>query len=158
MKLITLTTVLLIAFASGVAQVPGTAKWAATAQSSNKQGVSVVDVTAQIEKCWHIYAQSQSAGDPLPLRIAVEPGSPYELAGSITGTVPQKHHDVSFDLETQFYTDSFTLEVPVKAKPVAATSVPLAIRFQMCSETTCMPPRTVHVIAASTAQSASFIL
>jgi DsbC/DsbD-like thiol-disulfide interchange protein len=140
--------------AVGFAQVPGTAKWEAIAQPLNKQGVLVVNLTAQIEKGWHIYALSQPPGGPIPLRIAVEPGTPYELAGNITGAVPQKHRDPSFNLETQFYTDSFTLKVPVKATSGVGAAVPLAVRFQMCSDTTCMPPKTVHLVATATSPSA----
>lgn len=137
------------------AQRPGTATWVTSVEPANKQGVFLVDVTAQIEKGWHIYGSSQSADGPIPLRIVVEPGAPFELAGNITGTVPQKHHDASFDLETQFYTDSFTLKVPVKATSTATAGVPLAVRFQMCSDTTCMPPKTVHLIATETSASLS---
>jgi Disulphide bond corrector protein DsbC len=142
---------LLLAMPLGaVAQRPGTVTWLASAEPVNKQGALLIDVTAQIEKGWHIYASSQPAGGPIPLRIAVEPGTPYEVAGNITGTVPQKHHDTSFDLETRFYTDSFTLKVPVKVISTGTTSVPLAVRFQMCSDTTCMPPKTVHLVAVIT--------
>ena len=140
--------------AAALAQVPGTTKWEAIAQPLNKQGVSVVNLTAQIEKGWHIYALSQPPGGPIPLRIAVEPGTPYELAGNITGAIPQKHRDPSFNLETQFYTDGFTLKVPVKVAPGAEAAVPLAVRFQMCSDTTCMPPKTVHLVATVTLPSA----
>jgi DsbC/DsbD-like thiol-disulfide interchange protein len=158
MKAISLTTFLLTAFASGVAQAPGTAKWEAIAQPANKQGVFVVNVTAQIQQGWHIYALSQPASGPIPLRITLEPGSSYELTGSITGTVPQKRQDASFDLETQFYTDTFTLKVPVRATSVATASVPLAVRYQMCSETICMPPKTIHVTASTATPSASLPL
>jgi DsbC/DsbD-like thiol-disulfide interchange protein len=145
-----LLTLLLGAPGFGLAQAPGAAKWETSLQPARLQGVLVVDVTAQIEKGWHIYALSQPPGGPTPLRIGVEPGAPYELAGSITGTAPMRHHDPSFDLETQFYSDSFTLKVPVKATSGSATKVPLAVRFQMCSETVCMPPRTVHLVTSNT--------
>jgi hypothetical protein len=143
-----LLTLLFASTAFAAAQVPGTAKWEASVQPASAQGLLVVNVTAQIEKGWHIYALSQAPGGPTPLRIAVEPGAPYQVAGSIEGTVPQKHHDASFDLETQFYTDSFTLKVPVKGSSGSAAGVPLAVRFQMCSDTTCMPPKTVHLVAS----------
>ncbi len=84
----------------------------------------------------------------MPLVIRIEPESPYGFVGQPQGTVPQKHHDASFDLDTEFYTDSLELKVLVRAtKSEAGADVPLAVRFQMCSATTCLPPRTVHLLA-----------
>jgi len=134
---------------AAMSQAPGTVQWAATAQTSpGHDGVLTVNVTAQIEKGWHIYAQTQAPEGPIPLRIAVEAGAPYELAGAITGTTPIVHHDPSFDLDTQLYTNSFFLKVPVKATGAVQASVPLTVRFQMCSDTTCMPAKTIHLLAA----------
>ena len=128
--------------ASCLGQAPGTATWQAKAQPASKQGIAVVNLTAHIEKGWHIYAQSQPPGGPNPLRVTLEQGSAYELTGSITGTVPQKHHDASFDLETEFYTDAFTLKVPVKATPrrvyrsqfiTRCAAIPPACRRRRCT-------------------------
>jgi DsbC/DsbD-like thiol-disulfide interchange protein len=139
----------LLPLMTAMAQTPGTVQWAASAPASaSRDGVLLVNVSAQIEKGWHVYAQTQSPGGPTPLRVAIEAGAPYELAGAVTGTKPLMRHDPSFDLDTQFYTESFSLKVPVKARAGMQPGVPLTVRFQMCSETTCMPPRTVHLVAA----------
>jgi len=131
-----------------IAQAPGTVQWDASTQPvPGHDGVVIANVTAKIEKGWHIYAQTQSSGGPIPLRVSIESGAPYELAGAITATKPLTRHDSSFDLDTQFYTESFFLKIPVKATAGAQPDVPLAVRFQMCSDTTCMPSRTVHLLA-----------
>jgi hypothetical protein len=122
-------------------------QWSASAQPASN-GVVVVNVAAQIEKGWHIYAQTQPAGGPIPLRIGIEAGAPYELAGVVNGTKPLKHHDASFDLDTEFFTDSFALKVPVKTNADVLQNVLITVRFQMCSDTTCMPPKTVHLAAS----------
>jgi DsbC/DsbD-like thiol-disulfide interchange protein len=146
-KLVTLLS--LLPFATALAQTPGTVQWvASTPASAGRDGVIVVNVAAQIEKGWHVYAQTHSPGGPTPLRVALEAGAPYELAGAVTGTKPLMRHDPSFDLDTQFYTENLLLKVPVKATTGTQPAVPLTVRFQMCSETTCMPPKTVHLLAA----------
>jgi len=146
-KLATLLS--LLPFATALAQTPGTVQWVASAPASaGRDGVIVVNVAAQIEKGWHVYAQTQSPHGPTPLRVALEAGAPYELVGAVTGTKPLMRHDPSFDLDTQFYTENFLLKVPVKAMTGAQPGVPLTVRFQMCSDTTCMPPKTVHLVAA----------
>ena len=85
----------------------------------------------------------------LPLVVRIEPNAPYQVAGKIDGTVPRKHHDPSFDLDTEFYTGSFMLRVTIKplAQDAPVAAVPLAVRYQMCSDTTCLPPKTVHLVA-----------
>jgi DsbC/DsbD-like thiol-disulfide interchange protein len=138
----------LLPVATVLAQTPGTVQWDASAQPApGRDGVVIANVTAKIEKGWHVYAQTQSPGGPIPLRVAIESGAPYELAGAITATKPLTHHDSSFDLDTQFYTESFFLKVPVKATAGAQPGIPLTVRFQMCSDTTCMPSKTVHLLA-----------
>ena len=108
----------------------------------------MVRLGAEIPKGWHVYGLTQEQGGPIPLVIRVEPGGSYEFVGQPQGTVPQKHHDASFDLDTEFYTDSLELKVLVRGtKSEAGADVPLAVRFQMCSDTTCLPPRTIHLLA-----------
>ena len=139
---------LFMASVSLSAQAPGNTQWTASAESAGKADQFVVSLKGDIEKGWHVYSLSEPAGGPIPLTIKIEPASSYVLAGEIRGTVPTKHHDTSFDLDTQFYTDTFLLKIPVKASIRGQDgNVPLAVRFQMCSDTTCMPPKTIHVIA-----------
>ncbi len=131
------------------AQLPGTTQWNASLleSSSQKQGAPMkVAIDAKVEEGWHVYAATQAPGGPTPLSIKLEPDAPYELTGTIHGTTPVKHHDASFNLDTEFYTGSFRLQVAVKPKAVVK-DVPIAVRYQMCSDTTCMPPKTVHLIA-----------
>jgi len=130
-----------------VAQRPGTTQWSATAQQTNNTGEYVVALKGVVEKGWHVYSTTQPDGGPLPLVIRVDQGAPYALSGTITGSKPIKHHDASFNLDTEYFTDAFLLNVPVKATSNTAPEVPIAVRFQMCSDTTCMPPRTVHLVA-----------
>jgi DsbC/DsbD-like thiol-disulfide interchange protein len=131
------------------AQLPGTTQWNASLleQGTHKPGAPLlVAIDAKVQDGWHVYAASQAPGGPTPLSVKIEPDAPYQLAGPLLGTTPTKHHDASFDLDTQFYTGSFHLQLPVSAT-AASGSVPIAVRYQMCSDTTCMPPKTVHLVA-----------
>jgi Disulphide bond corrector protein DsbC len=136
--------------AAGSAQPPASVQWHASATHEANRQELLVRLGAEIPKGWHVYGITQVQGGPLPLVIRVEPGASYEILGKPQGTVPQKHHDASFDLDTEFYTDSLELKVLVRATKYEATpDVPLAVRFQMCSDTTCLPPKTVHLLAKS---------
>lgn len=133
--------------AAGSAQSPASVQWHASATHGAYRQELLVRLGAEIPKGWHVYGTTQVQGGPLPLVIRVEPGAPYELVGKPQGTIPQKHHDASFDLDTEFYTDSVEFKFLVReTKSDVDADVPLAVRFQMCSDTTCLPPRTVHLL------------
>ena len=147
MKKLVLALSLVMTSLPVLAQQPGTTQWSASAQQGSKPGEYIVALKGVVEKGWHVYGTTQSETGPLPLVIRVDQGAPYALSGAITGSKPTRHHDASFNLDTEYFTDAFLLNVPVKANASATDAVPIAVRFQMCSDTTCMPPRTVHLVA-----------
>ena len=53
-------------------------------------------------------------------------------------------------MDTHFYSNAFTLTLPVKlkSKPGAGQAVPVSVRFQTCNGRICQPPKTVHLSAA----------
>lgn len=109
---------------------------------------ATIEVAADIQDGWHVYGLEQVAGGPTPLHLSLDPNELVRAAGAIKGTAPVKRHDSSFDLETQIYTHSFTLQVPVQVEPHPAKgkqSFSVSVRFQACSDRICLPPRTVHV-------------
>ena len=109
---------------------------------------ATIEVAADIQDGWHVYGLDQVAGGPTPLHLALDPNEVVQAAGAIKGTAPVKRHDSSFDLETQVYTHSFTLQVPVQVKqhPAAGKqAVSVSVHFQACSDHICLSPRTVHV-------------
>jgi hypothetical protein len=135
----------------GFAQAPlDTVQWVAGAssQSAVRSGSdTALQLSAQVLEGWHVYAFTQPPGGPMALRVTVDENAVAQAAGPPTGTVPEKKHDPSFDLETQFYTHSFVLRLPVHLKEVSAGRrwIPVSVRFQACSDRECLPPRTVHL-------------
>lgn len=108
---------------------------------------TAIDLSGVVEQGWHVYALTQPADGPIPLRISLDENDVAQIHGETSGTKPIQHHDTSFQLETRFYQGAFTLHVPVEVKhPQAGKQViPLSVRFQACSDRTCLPPRTVHL-------------
>lgn len=110
-----------------------------------------MEISGEIQDGWHVYALTQPAGGPTPMRITVDDNQFALAAGEPSGTAPHKKHDRSFGLETQFYTHSFIVRLPVRVKeqPVAGRQVvPLSVRFQSCSDRECLPPTTVRLSVA----------
>jgi DsbC/DsbD-like thiol-disulfide interchange protein len=116
-------------------------------ESPIKQGSRIsLQLSAEIQEGWHVYGLIQMPGGPTPLHVALNEDGAVQIAGATSGTAPIKKHDPSFDLETQFYTQSFVLHIPAQVKqhpPVGRQSVPVSVRFQACSDRVCLPPKTV---------------
>lgn len=136
------------AFGQGAAPQPVQWKASLALPAPVKSGAAIkVDLSGEVQQGWHVYALTQPAGGPIPLRISLDENDVAKIQGEASGTKPIKHLDTSFQLETQFYQGDFTLHVPVEVKhPVAGKQIiPLSVRFQACSDRTCLPPRTVHL-------------
>jgi hypothetical protein len=144
-------TIFMVGFGqTAVAQTtPERVQWSATfdSQGAVKGGSTVLlEINGAIQDGWHVYALTEPSGGPTPLRVTLDENDVAQAAGTPTGTKPLKHHDPSFNLETQFYTHSFTVRLPVTLKPtVGPQRVPVSVRFQTCSNRECQPPTTTHL-------------
>lgn len=137
---------------TAAAQAPAErVQWSATfaAAGGVKVGSTVVlELSGEIQAGWHVYALSEPSGGPIALRVTLDENSVAQPAGSPSGTVPSKHQDPSFNLETQFYTHTFTVRLPVTLKEHTTAGrqlVPVSVRFQTCSDRECQPPTTAHL-------------
>jgi hypothetical protein len=109
---------------------------------------TTLELSGHVEEGWHVYALSQKPGGPIPLRVSIEDNPFASLSGPPSGSTPETRLDPSFNLQTEFYTSSFAVHVPVALKPGTATGnqqIPLSIRFQACSARECKPPKTIHL-------------
>ena len=87
------------------------------------------------------------------MRVALAAGQPFGLADSVHGPRPTKRFDPNFGIDVETYNDTATFTLVVRVAPdAAAGSDPLAIkaRYQACSASLCLPPRTETVMTALT--------
>jgi thiol:disulfide interchange protein DsbD len=154
---------LLLALSIGVfAQIP--AKWGLDSEAKGKQlvkgqAVKVV-LKAEIDPGWHLYALDQPKGGPIATTIKTEPGASFEIAGEIESPKPAVKPDPNFivdgkPLETRSFEKSASFTVPLKAvADASADSLALVVRFQLCNDTTCIPPRNIRVTFAGSEEAA----
>lgn len=139
---------------SAVAQNP--TKWILDSDANGKSlkaGESLtVTVKAQVEGDWHLYSLEQPKGGPIATTIKVAEGSQFEMVGTAAEvTKPKVEPDPNFiidgkPLETRFFTQQADFKVSLKTlADVAADSIALDVRFQLCNDTVCLPPRTKRV-------------
>lgn len=145
---------LLLALSVGVfAQIP--AKWGLDSEAKGKmltkdQAFKAI-LKADIDPGWHLYALDQPKGGPIATTIKIPEGAPFEITGNIESPKPEVKPDPNFmvdgkPLETRSFEKSASFTVPLKAlADGSADALALVVRFQLCNDTTCIPPRNIKV-------------
>ena len=111
------------------------------------QAVDVV-LAADIAEGWYIYSLTQKPGGPYPLRIQLAGAADVGLRGAIKAPKPITKFDRNFGIETQLHRGKprFVVPVGVPAGALAGKrELLVTARYQACSETLCLPPRTEKV-------------
>ncbi|HEV7698914.1 MAG TPA: cytochrome c biogenesis protein CcdA [Pyrinomonadaceae bacterium] len=158
-QILRLTIAIFIFAAAAFAQDP--AKWTLSSPDTTKtlkQGDKLpVELEAQIDPGWHLYALEQPPGGPIATTIKATEGISFQLAGQIASPKPTRRTDPLFtgtdgkELETKFFQDSVNFTIPLTATAeVAAAAASLDVRFQLCNDQFCLPPKTVRVSFSGT--------
>jgi thiol:disulfide interchange protein len=145
---------LLLILSIGVfAQIP--AKWSLDSDVKGRQlkkdETFKAGLKADINPGWHLYALDQPKGGPIATTIKLEANSSFEIAGSIASPEPEVRPDPNFiidgkPLQTRSFEKSVEFTVTLKVLSDAnADSLAFVIRFQLCNDTTCIPPRNWRV-------------
>lgn len=105
----------------------------------------VVVLEADIEKGWYIYSLTQKPGGPNPLRIQLVGAADVGMRGGIRAPTPLVKFDKSFGIETELHYGKprFIVPLGVPAGSLAGKrEFQVTARYQACSDTVCLPPRT----------------
>jgi DsbC/DsbD-like thiol-disulfide interchange protein len=130
-------------------------KWKVIGGSAPREIVSgrTVPLTLQadIAKGWHIYSLTQKPGGPIPLRLELLGAADVIVRGVIRAPQPARVFDKNFGIETELYSGNPRFTIPVGVPGRSLTGVrkfQVSARYQVCSETLCLPPRTDKLDAA----------
>ncbi len=124
-------------------------QWSVVVPADSKPGtVANVELKAKIDKGWHLYSTTPIKDGPSTTLITAD--SPLTLSGNVTQATPIKKLDQNFNKEVEYYEDEATFTVPVKLG-ADSTKGAISVRFQVCNDNTCMPPKTVSVPLAAVA-------
>lgn len=102
-------------------------------------------IQATIAKGWHIYSLTQKPGGPIPLSIKLVDAADVIVRGVIKAPQPERTFDKNFGIETELYSGNtrFTIPVGVPGRSLSGfRKFQVAVRYQVCSETLCLPVRT----------------
>jgi thiol:disulfide interchange protein len=109
-------------------------------------------VTATLQEGWHLYSITQKPGGPLATRVTVAADSARQSTGPfVADPAPtvRKVDDVPAwkGLAIEEHSGSVTWRAPLAA---GAGDVKGTLRFQLCQDTSCLPPRTISFVATGT--------
>ncbi len=103
---------------------------------------------AEIEDGWHLYALEQPEGGPIATTVKVAENVPFIIEGKIATTPePVTEFDPNFNIDTKFFAKQaqFNLSLQATADAARADDLAINVRFQLCNDTICLPPKTVKV-------------
>jgi len=124
-------------------------QWKLTLDQSAAPGATVLGhLEATVDPEWHMYSLTTPPG-PIPTTIKTD-NSPAVDKFTVFEPPPIRKFDPNFNADTETYEGSRTFLARIQLKkdlqpgPVTITFVP---RYQTCSGTSCIPPRTRQVTA-----------
>ena len=129
--------------------VQWSAKFASSAGALHPGAKVTLNLTANIESGWHVYAVSQPPDSPvIATDISVPAGQSLALSGDVGVPQPISRMDPTIGKQTDFYENSAAFTLPLKVEKKARPgkhSFEVDVRFQACSDRMCLPPRTEKI-------------
>ncbi len=105
-----------------------------------------VKLKAKIEPNWHLYDLTQPGKGPFPTKITVPEGVNYSIEGQPTSSGAIEKFDPNFKINTRFFADEATFTVSlISSSEVNGDDLAINVRFQVCDDRVCLPPKTVTV-------------
>lgn len=147
--LLALFAVVLSAAAS--AQNPVSVSMTVAPTSIPSGGSGTAKINASIGGGWYMYSISQGPGGPIQTRISLGEG-PFKM-GTVSGPRPKVKMDPNFGINTESYAGSAVFNVPftvTAGTPEGPQTLNASIRYQVCNDTVCLPPKTVKLASAIT--------
>jgi thiol:disulfide interchange protein len=107
-------------------------------------------LTGTIESGWHLYSITTPPG-PIPTTIRLADNPAVESL-AVFQPKPERKFDPNFNADTETYTEKVVFLLKIKSAKAASGDVELVAmpRYQVCSDTQCIPPVTKKVSAKLT--------
>lgn len=143
MKKILLALLLIFPFGNALfAQVENPVKWT---YASKKVGDKTYElqITATLQKGWHIYAQDAGEG-PEATSFSFTANPLFKLEDKVKEKGKLlKEYDPNFKSVLKFYGDKVVFVQKIKMKTVVPTVAKGTVTFMVCNDKKCLPPKDV---------------
>ncbi len=111
---------------------------------------TMAKVEAKLAPGWHLYSIVPSSNGPKPTVFSATGGT----VGTVKEPTPIRKVDKNFGVEVGFFENSAAFEVPLQGVADVKTAR-LSVRYQLCNDRLCLPPKTVELPLSGGAASAS---
>lgn len=125
------------------AQVEDPVKWNYSAsKKSDKEYTLVID--AALSPAWHIYSINTAANGPVPTNISFKKNPLVSFDGTVKENGKLKtDHDAVFGVDVKYYADKVEFTQNIKLKSSVKTNITGTIKYMVCNDKMCLPPKTV---------------
>src|SRR5215204_1018625 len=142
--------ILIVLFLPSLAAAQNPVSWSLESDARGKSLKSgeafKAKLKAAIEGEWHLYAVEQPEGGPFPTKITIADNLPFALDGKPSSPAPITRFDPNFKIDTKFFAKSAEFNLPLKTSADAnGDDLAVNVRYQVCDDKSCLPPRTVKV-------------
>lgn len=142
-KILTTSALFAIAVLTSVSQIITPVKWSFSAKMNDNVS-GTINVTATIDKGYHIYGMTAVEDGPTPTSISFNQSDGIVLEGSLTvSEEPEKKVDPTFNLLLETWDGTVTFSQNFRiTNPEAASAISGAVRYMACNNANCIPPQT----------------
>lgn len=148
MKKVILIVILMIAATSMFAQIQNPVKWSFTSKKISA-GKYEIHLTATIDNGWHIYSQTTPDGGPVATAITFNKNPLVTIDGAAkeVGKLEQRNEPL-FGVEVKQFSNKVDFIQTVTVKANVKTNTTGTIKFMVCNNKQCLPPKTIEFNAA----------
>lgn len=143
MKTIIAFLITIFTISSVHAQVQDPVKWNYSAtKKSDKEYILTIDAT--LPTAWHIYSINTPPDGPVPTSISFKKNPLVTLNGNVKESGKLKsERDEIFGVDVKYYADKVQYTQDVKLKSAVKTNVSGTIKYMVCNDKLCLPPKTI---------------
>ena len=137
MKKLLFSAFLLIQVCTTYAQLENPISWSYKSKRINSNE-AVIQIRANIEQGWHVYAINQSKGSILNTSFNFTPSKDFVLNGKIVEPKAVKKYEKALKTDVFYFEDEVTFEQKIKLNKNQAV-VKGKVSFMVCNDKSCLP-------------------
>ena len=143
MKRITITLAAFLILNVLNAQLQDPVKWNYTATKKSDKEYTVT-ISATLAPDWHIYSMHTPNGGPVATTFNFKRNPLVLIDGRTTenGTLNTMHDEI-FGVDVKYFSQTVTFAQSVKLKSLVKTNLSGTIKYMVCNDKMCLPPKTV---------------
>ena len=112
--------------------------------TSAADGSVLIELTAQCEQGWHIYATELPSNEgPIATSFRFTPSDAYKVIGELKEPEPKEQYDPNFAMTVLSHSGAPRFVLNVMPRTHEPFMVDGQVEFMVCNDRTCLPPVVV---------------